>query len=69
MQSSAFLAVVIIAAGGRLLRRGGLGRRRRPERGTRGNGGFRAQAVHRCFELYFHGLPADLAGHHGLRHD
>ena len=28
-----------------------------------------APKVHRRLELYCHGLPADLAGHHGLRRD
>jgi hypothetical protein len=53
----------------RLLRSGGVGRRRRPDRGFRRNGGLRAQAVYRRLGLYCHRLPADLAGHHGIRHD
>ncbi len=53
----------------RLLRCGGLGRRRHADEGPIGRGGFGAQGVHRRLELYCHGLPADLAGHHGLRRD
>jgi len=68
MRSSAFFCCGDRRGRRRLLRRRGVGRRR-PDRGARGNGGFCAQAVHRCFELYFHGLPADLARHHGLRRD
>ena len=69
MAKLGIFAAVILAARWRFLRSGGVGRRRCPDRGFRGNGGFGAQAVHRRLGLYFHGLPADLAGHHGLRHD
>src|SRR5260370_42238095 len=53
----------------RLLRSGGLGRRRHADEDPVGRGGFGAQAVHRRLELYWHELPADLEGHHALRHD
>jgi len=66
VQSSAFFAVGDHRSRWRLLRSGRLGRRRRSDRGHRGNAASRP-TVHRRLELYCT-MPTHLAGYHGLRH-
>ena len=69
MKNSAFLAAVIIAAGGASY---GVEAWAADVVPTGASAATAASAPKPCtdgWELYCHGLPADLAGHHGLRHD